>query len=194
MLYYLGKGTEFKKEECREYKTIEGALKAATKDEEFVVWNENGKIIGSLTDDVPEGALQTNADGSVVAFDADGKPMGDVDTVTIAEIIETDMENTLQDGLTTNRDEQESFKEDIDKQNKGISILKGKIKVTVICNGSLNLRRSPTWGNNNICGRAIKGQSYYVKEILNVDGKKMIRTIGDIYLSGASEHVLIEEL
>ena len=28
MLYYLGKGTEFKKEDCKEYKTIEGALKA----------------------------------------------------------------------------------------------------------------------------------------------------------------------
>ena len=31
MLYYLGKGTEFKKEDCKEYKTIEGALKAAAK-------------------------------------------------------------------------------------------------------------------------------------------------------------------
>ena len=31
MLYYLGKGTEFKKEDCKEYKTIEGAMKAAAK-------------------------------------------------------------------------------------------------------------------------------------------------------------------
>ena len=37
MLYYLGKGTEFKKEDCKEYKTIEGALKAAAKNEELVV-------------------------------------------------------------------------------------------------------------------------------------------------------------
>ena len=40
MLYYLGKGTEFKKEDCKEYKTIEGALKAAAKNEELVVWDE----------------------------------------------------------------------------------------------------------------------------------------------------------
>ena len=60
MLYYLGKGTEFKKEDCKEYKTIEGAMKAAAKDESFVVWDENGNLIGSLTDNVPEGALQTN--------------------------------------------------------------------------------------------------------------------------------------
>ena len=59
MLYYLGKGTEFKKEDCKEYKTIEGAMKAAAKDESFVVWDENGNLIGSLTDNVPEGALQT---------------------------------------------------------------------------------------------------------------------------------------
>lgn len=39
MLYYLGKGTEFKKEDCKEYKTIEGALKAAAKNEELVVWD-----------------------------------------------------------------------------------------------------------------------------------------------------------
>ena len=58
MLYYLGKGTEFKKEDCKEYKTIEGAMKAAAKDESFVVWDENGNVIGSLTDNVPEGALQ----------------------------------------------------------------------------------------------------------------------------------------
>ena len=48
MLYYLGKGTEFKKEDCKEYKTIEGAMKAAAKDESFVVWDENGNLIGSL--------------------------------------------------------------------------------------------------------------------------------------------------
>lgn len=72
MLYYLGKGTEFKKEDCKEYKTIKGAMKAAAKDESFVVWDENGNLIGSLTDNVPEGALQTNPDGSVNTYDADG--------------------------------------------------------------------------------------------------------------------------
>ena len=58
MLYYLGKGTEFKKEDCKEYKTIEGAMKAAAKDESFVVWDENGNLIGSLTDNVPEHCRQ----------------------------------------------------------------------------------------------------------------------------------------
>ena len=84
MLYYLGKGTEFKKEECKEYKTIEGALRAAAKDEEFVVWDETGKIVGGLTDNVPEGALKPNPDGSVPAFDESGHPIGAVDAATVA--------------------------------------------------------------------------------------------------------------
>lgn len=75
-----------------------------------------------------------------------------------------------------------------------VIIPQGKMRVTVICDGSLNIRRSAEWGNDNICGRAIRGQSYYVKEIHVVDGKKMVRTIGDLYLSGESEHVQFEQL
>lgn len=86
MLYYLGKGTEFKKEDCKEYKTIEGAMKAAAKDENFVVWDENGNLIGSLTDNVPEGALQTNPDGSVNTYDADGNKVGTVDAETVEKM------------------------------------------------------------------------------------------------------------
>ena len=83
MLYYLGKGTEFKKEDCKEYKTIEGALKAAAKNEELVVWDENGNVIGSLTNNVPEGALETNPDGSVNTYNADGNKVG---TMTAEEL------------------------------------------------------------------------------------------------------------
>ena len=83
MLYYLGKGTEFKKEDCKEYKKLDAALRAAAKDESLVVWDETGKVIGSLTDDIPEGALQTNPDGSVNTYDADGNKVGTVDAETV---------------------------------------------------------------------------------------------------------------
>ena len=89
-----------------------------------------------------------------------------------------------------NTEPQEAEDEPEDK----VIIPRGKMKVTVICDGSLNIRRSAAWGNENICGRAIRGQSYYVKEIHVVDGKKMVRTIGDLYLSGESEHVQFEQL
>lgn len=225
MLYYLGKGTEFKKEDCKEYKTIEGAMKAAAKDESFVVWDENGNLIGSLTDNVPEGALQTNPDGSVNAYDADGNKTGTVDAETLKEMTtvnddvselatgdneqETsqknaeDDENASNDAEATNPPSEPETGENgantepqdtEDEPEDKVIIPQGKMKVTVICDGSLNIRRSAAWGNENICGRAIRGQSYYVKEIHVVDGKKMVRTIGDLYLSGESEHVQFEQL
>lgn len=205
MLYYLGKGTEFKKEDCKEYKKLDAALRAAAKDESLIVWDETGKVIGSLTDDVPEGALQTNPDGSVNTYDADGNKTGTVDAETLKEMTtvnddvselatgdneqETPQENAEDDENTSNED-----KATEEQQEDKVIIPQGKMRVTVICDGSLNIRRSAAWGNDNICGRAIRGQSYYVKEIHVVDGKKMVRTIGDLYLSGESEHVQFEQL
>ena len=213
MLYYLGKGTEFKKEDCKEYKKLDAALKAAAKDESLIVWDETGKVIGSLTDDVPEGALQTNPDGSVNTYDADGNKVGTVDAETVERMTTFEsgedaagQQEDAEDGGTASNDaettnppsepetgENGANTEPQEAEDKVI-IPQGKMKVTVICDGSLNIRRSAAWGNENICGRAIRGQSYYVKEIHVVDGKKMVRTIGDLYLSGESEHVQFEQL
>lgn len=215
MLYYLGKGTEFKKENCKEYKTIERAMKAAAKDESFVVWDENGNFIGSLTDNVPDGALQTNPDGSVNAYDADGNKVGTVDAETVEKMTtfesnenaagqQEDEETASNEDKATNPPTKQENGENganteadeatEDEQEDRVIIPQGKMRVTVVCDGSLNIRRSAAWGNDNICGRAIRGQSYYVKEIHVVNGKKMVRTIGDLYLSGESEHVQFEQL
>lgn len=212
MKYYLGKGTEFKKEECKEYKTIKGALEAAAKDESLVVWDENGQVIGSLTDNVPDGALNTNPDGSVNAYNENGQQVGTVDPATVAAVTgngteqsgdnagaSTEGENENGGGNTppANENGQNGQKNDSDNEQQDkdeVIIPQGTMKVTVVCDGALNLRRSAEWGNDNICGRATRGQSYYVKEIHTIDGKKMVRTIDDLYLSGASEHVQFEQL
>jgi len=259
MLYYLGKGTEFKKEECKEYKTLKNALSAAAKDEALTVWDENGTVVGGLTNNVPEGALNTNPDGSVNAYDENGNPAGTVDAATVAEMTgnvpeagenggkEDEAENepsepengehganttsqTGEDDGGQQDDETETAGEDAGNAEDGekkdetgnesskpengehgadtgaetgkddggqqdsVIIPQGTMKVTVVCDGALNLRRSPAWGNDNICGRAVRGQSYYVKEIHTVGGKKMVRTIDDLYLSGQSEHVQFEQL
>ena len=208
MLYYLGKGTEFKKEECKEYKTLKNALAAATKDEALTVWDENGVVVGGLTDNVPEGALNTNLDGSVNAYDENGNPAGTVDAATVAEMTgnvpEADENGGKEDETENEPSEPENGEHGADTgaetgkddggQQDSVIIPQGTMKVTVVCDGALNLRRSPAWGNDNICGRAVRGQSYYVKEIHTVGGKKMVRTIDDLYLSGQSEHVQFEQL
>lgn len=253
MLYYLGKGTEFKKEDCKEYKTIEGALKAAAKNEELVVWDENGNVIGSLTDNVPEGALETNPDGSVNTYNADGNKVG---TMTAEELkaattltdekdadgqqgnagASTDDENggtggntpvepeNGQNGANSEQEneqqtsgdgddvagqqtsgdgddaaEQETSGDDESKTEEQVSdsdtIYPEKTTRAIVdCDGALNLRRSASWGNESICGRAVRGQSYYIKAIRTVEGKKMLETIDGIFLSGQPEHVRIIEV
>ena len=88
MLYYYNRDNKFQKESSKEYKTEEGAVNRMTKEGTGSVFDETGKLIASLVDEkeVPEGALNTNPDGSVPAFDEEGKPVGTVDAATVAEV------------------------------------------------------------------------------------------------------------
>lgn len=225
-LYYLGTGTEFVKNQCKEYKTIEGALKAAAKDESLVVWDEDGNIIGSLTDNVPDGALQTNPDGSVDAFDADGNKVGTVDAKTVEGMTGNAPENNAEDGQNGSKDDEQAntspqdenaengangaSKNDDDEQVSGgddenpeddeshpaAGITKeqaGRFHVTVVCEGSLRLRRSASWNNSNECGRASKGQTYVGKRLFMLDGLPMLETVDGLFMSAAAEHVKMEK-
>ena len=146
------------------------------------------------------------------AYNENGQQVGTVDPATVAAVTgngteqsgdnagaSTEGENGNGGGNTppTPENGQNGQENDSDngQQDEGeVIIPQGTMKVTVVCDGALNLRRSAAWGNDNICGRATRGQSYYVKEIHTIDGKKMVRTIDDLYLSGASEHVQFEQL
>lgn len=126
-------------------------------------------------------------------------PVGTVDVATVAAVTGGDAQ-TATEGQ--NGAEPKSIPEAKNAENGANTepeesktiIPQGTMRVTVICNGTLNLRRSADWGNDNICGCASKGQVYYVKAIHTVQGKKMVQTIDDIYLSGQSEHVKVEQL
>ena len=146
------------------------------------------------------------------AYNENGQQVGTVDPATVAAVTgngteqsgnnagaSTEGENENGGGNTPPANEngqkgQENGSENEQQDKDEVIIPQGTMKVTVVCDGALNLRRSASWGNDNICGRATRGQSYYVKEIHTIDGKKMVRTIDDLYLSGASEHVQFEQL
>lgn len=226
-LYYLGTGTEFVKNQCKEYKTLDGALKAAAKDESLVVWDEDGNIIGSLTDNVLDGALQTNPDGSVDAFDADGNKVGTVDAKTVEGMTGNAPENNAEDGQNGSKDDEQTntspqdenaengangaSKNDDDEQASGgndenpeddenhpaTGITKeqvGRFHVTVVCEGSLRLRRSASWNNSNECGRASKGQTYVGKRLFMLDGLPMLETVDGLFMSAAAEHVKMKKM
>jgi len=177
MLYYVGIEPEFIKAQCREYKTLDGALKAAAKNEDFTVWDENGNKVEMVAEeDVPEGALETNPDDNVNAYNEVGKLVGTADEETVAEVV----------GEVAEIEDEEAEKDPL----ADVEIISGGVaKAMVICEGTLNLRRFASWAPESICGRASKGQTYYVKAIHTVDDKMMVETIDGLYLSGLSEHV-----
>lgn len=172
-MFWLGR--EFDKNECKEYKTADGAKKALTKlaqegNTGLCVWDEDGGIIAGISVDVSEKENQDESRETLLYEENE--------TGTIA-------------GETSRLDEDA---EDGDEggEEKPEEVVSVNMKATVICDGTLNLRRSPEWGNLNICGRASRGQSYYIKEIMMVDGKKMLKTIDGIYISGNSKFVKLE--
>lgn len=194
--YYLGTGTEFIKAQCKEYKTIDGVLKAAAKDESFVVWDEDGNVIGSLTDDVPEGTLDgqdATAYGAESSENEDKsrKPENDALAQEKAEN-EANAASEEDTESTSGGDEPED--EHPEEVPGGITNEQvERFKITVSCEGSLRLRRSPSFTEDNECGRASKGQRYIGKRLFMVDGLPMAETIDGLFLSAAAEHVTIDK-
>lgn len=73
MLYYVGKGSFLEKGACKEYKTLRGAMSAAQKDAELMVWDEDGNCVGNEAGDTPEGDTQEAVPGGDEAA-AEGDP------------------------------------------------------------------------------------------------------------------------
>lgn len=206
--WYLGTGQEFVKAQCREYKTLEGALRAAAKNPDFVVWDESGNVIDTETaagtpTDGTESGNGPEADKVTVEEEkaADGANTGAQKNDEEAEASGADDEATAgthTSGTETDKNTPEERK-DADGANEetkddDVIVPDGEMRVMVVCDGSLNLRRSAAWGNDNICGRATRGQQYRVKAIHTIDGKKLVETIDGLYLSGSSAHVQFEQL
>ena len=198
MTYYVGES--FDKEKCKQYKTESGAIKAAEKDSALMIWNENGEVVElevstpetpeSSTPETPESSTPETSESSTPETPESSTPEtpeGSTPETPESSTPETPESSTPEtpEGSTPEAPENST------PENKVI-VPCGKMRVTVICDGSLNIRRSPDWGDN-ICGRATKGQTYYVKEIHVVDGKRMVRTIGDLYISGDTAHVQYEQ-
>jgi hypothetical protein len=202
MLYYLGKeGNAFKKEECKKYKTKDGALKAMAKAEGTCVWDAEGNLINGNSEAGAEPEKQSEQEEEPEAETEPGQqseqeeePEAETEPGQQSEQEaepEPEPEAETEPETETESEQQSEPEESTEPE---VIIPQGKMKVTVICDGSLNIHRTPEWGESNICGRATRGQTYYIKEIHMVDGKKMVRTVGDLYLSGETEFVQFEQL
>ena len=195
MEYFMGE--TFNKEKNKPYKKLDAAEKAAEK-AKAAVFDENGEVVkdfrekvetpaeppqtatdsgqeqqpadstdqegreqqATMTDKVPEGALDTDADGNVPTFDADGNQVG---TATPEEI------KAAEEAVTENID--------------GVPAVRIKGKIRRAFNGSIRIRKAPSWSNDAVRG-ATTFTEKIVTHVMEVDGKPMYKTLDGYFISG----------
>ena len=195
MKYFMGE--TFDKEKNKPYKKLDAAEKAAEK-VKAAVFDENGEVVkdfrekvetpaeppqtatdgsqeqqpadntdqegqeqqATMTDKVPEGALDTDADGNVPTFDEDGNQVG---TATPEEI----------------KAAEEAVAENID----GVPAVRSKGKIRRVFNGSIRIRKTPSWSNDAVRG-ATTFTEKIVTHVMEVDGKPMYKTLDGYFISG----------
>lgn len=195
MEYFMGE--TFDKEKNKPYKKLDAAEKAAEK-VKAAVFDENGEAVkdfrekvetpaeppqtatdgsqeqqaadstdqegqeqqATMTDKVPEGALDTDADGNVPTFDADGNQVG---TATPEEI------KAAEEAVTENID--------------GVPAVRIKGKIRRVFNGSIRIRKTPSWSNDAVRG-ATAFTEKIVTHVMEVDGKPMYKTLDGYFISG----------
>lgn len=208
MEYFMGE--TFDKEKNKPYKKLDAAEKAAEK-VKAAVFDENGEVVkdfrekvetpaeppqtatdtiqeqqatnsadqtdqeqktdaetdqegqeqqATMTDKVPEGALDTDADGNVPTFDEDGNQVG---TATPEEI----------------KAAEEAVAENID----GVPAVRIKGKIRRVFNGSIRIRKTPSWSNDAVRG-ATTFTEKIVTHVMEVDGKPMYKTLDGYFISG----------
>ena len=194
MEYFMGE--TFDKEKNKPYKKLDAAEKAAEK-VKAAVFDENGEVVkdfrekvetpaeppqtatdgsqeqqpadntdqegqeqqATMTDNVPEGALDTDADGNVPTFDEDGNQVG---TATPEEI----------------KAAEEAVAENID----GVPAVRIKGKIRRVFNGSIRIRKTPSWSNDAVRG-ATTFTEKIVTHVMEVDGKPMYKTLDGYFIS-----------
>lgn len=161
----------------KEYKTEKTAI-AAAKKADAIVTDENGvqvypeaveadqeQAAVTMTDNVPEGALEENEDGSVNVYNEEGEKVG-----------------------TASQEEVQATVDAATEQFDGIDAVRVKGKIRRIFNGSLRIRRSPSWDVSAVRG-AMQFEEREVTHLLQVDGVPMYRMIDGYFITGDSHLV-----
>lgn len=114
----------------------------------------------TMTDTVPEGALDADADGNVPTYDADGNQVG---TATPEEVAKAE----------------EAITDTID----GVPAVRITGKIRRVFNGSIRIRNAPSWDNEAVRGAAAFTEKE-VTHVMEVDGQPMYKTLDGYFISG----------
>lgn len=188
-MFYMGE--VFDKETNKEYKTLDGAKKAAEKAGLSVYDEEGVKVYPlkvELTDDVPDGALEENADGSVNVYNKAGEKVG---TATPEEVQAAEEQITPEDieqAEAAAKAEEEAQKADQDQENKEPDEVEVHGVIRRVFPGKLLLRRAPSFEDSAICGVTMFTEKAVTKKI-KVGEKTMYKTLDGYFVSGDPAHV-----
>lgn len=185
-MFYVGKKFDIMKN--KEYKTLDGAKKSAEKSG-MCVFDEVGVKVYplkvKLTDDVPEGALETNPDGSVNVYDENWNKVG---TVTAEEAEEASI---LPDDITEEDIRAAAKADDYEKEerNRGNdSVVDANGVIQRVFQGKLRLRRKPSIDPDAVCGVTMFEQKRVLRKHI-VDGLEWYETVDGFFISGNPAHV-----
>lgn len=160
MEYFMGE--TFDKEKNKPYKKLDAAEKAAEK-VKAAVFDENGEVVKDFREKVetPAEPPQTATDGSQEQQPADNTDQ--VGTATPEEI----------------KAAEEAVAENID----GVPAVRIKGKIRRVFNGSIRIRKTPSWSNDAVRG-ATTFTEKIVTHVMEVDGKPMYKTLDGYFISG----------
>lgn len=193
-MFYMGE--VFDKENNKQYKTLDGAKKAAEK-AGLSVYDEEGVKVYPLKaqqeDDVPDGALEENADGSVNTYNEAGEKVG---TATPEEVAEAEAQITPEDvqqaeaAAKEEKADQEAGKADQDheKVNQEPDEVEVHGVIRRVFQGKLRLRRAPSFDDSAICGVTMFTEKAVTKKV-KVGEQVMYKTLDGYFISGDPAHV-----
>lgn len=194
-MFYVGK--EFNIQKNKEYKTLDGAKKAADK-VNLCVFDEVGVKVHPLkvrmTDNVPEGALEDNLDGSVNVYNESGEKVGTVtaeeaEAVSVLpdDVTEEDLKAAAKAAEYEKQEEDLRYEEDQGEEtNNNVEKVNGMVRR--VFQGKLRLRRKPSMDPGVVCGVTMFEKKRVSKKH-TVCGAVMYETTDGFFISGDPAHV-----
>lgn len=198
-MWYMGK--TFDKEKNKPYKTLEGGLKAAQKNN-LNLYDEDGEIAHKAMQKAQEGQQDAKMDISPPEPE-EGQEGAENEVTGVYEELVEDADvpegamNPDENGNVKVYDENGNVvgtitKEEAERMATGVSVKDGVYPaegfITQVYKGNLRRRIRPSWEQSAVSG-VVRIRKERVKALHIVDGKPLYETVNGFFISGDIAHV-----
>lgn len=200
MEYFMGE--TFDKEKNKPYKKLDAAEKAAEK-QKAAVFDESGAVVKDFrekeekTAEQPQTATDTiqeqQATNSADQTDQEQKTDAETDQAdqeqqqaTMTDTVPEGALDTDADGNqvgTATPEEIKAAEEAVTENIDGVPAVRIKGKIRRVFNGSIRIRKAPSWSNDAVRG-ATTFTEKIVTHVMEVDRKPMYKTLDGYFISG----------